>query len=166
MAGVKKGQLTPFQARFVDQYTAGDDGVYGHLSASYKAAGGKAKDPAVMAAAASHTFNNVKVQAAIQAIHAQADAAVVAQLVSWKVAGVQAQHYLIALGKGVLPDERAMANRDDAAVGQVVLGAVKELLERAWPKKLHIKVDPRRALAQLLGIEQGELPTHWTEDEP
>jgi hypothetical protein len=160
MARGTEGRLTPFQAEFVRQYTAGVEGVRGNQSAAYKAAGGKATSPAVMAVVASQTLNNPKVFAAIQALHAQADAVILAQLISWKVAGVQAQKRLIALGNGVLPDDRAMVNRDDVAVGQVVLGAVKELLERAWPKKLRITVDPQRALAQLLGIEQGELPMH------
>jgi hypothetical protein len=160
VANVAKDRLTPLQQRFVDQYMAGADGIRLSATAAYVAAGGKGKTGNTIAAEASRLLNNPKVQRALQLLRRAADAKIIAQLVDWKVAAVEAQPRLLALSKGVLPNARAMADRDDAAVGQVILGALKEIVDRGFPKNLKLTVNPREALLELIGRQDEVLPEH------
>jgi len=58
-----------------------------------------------------------------------------------------------------------MGDRDDAAVGQVILGSLKEILDRGFPKKLKIDVDPKEALLALIGRGNEGLPDVPPEEE-
>jgi hypothetical protein len=166
MPRVTKGGMTPLQREFVRQYTAGAEGIRHNASAAYVAAGGKGRNANVIGVSAFHVLNNPKVQARLLAVQREADAQVIAQLVDWKVASTAAQEKLITLTDGVFPGtERRLQDRDDAAVAQVILGALKEILDRGYPKKLKVDVDPRETLAALLGVAQEALPPALAQEE-
>jgi hypothetical protein len=165
MARKVKDRLTPLRQRFVEQYLVGPEGVRLHATAAYQAAGGKATHASALASAASQILNNLKVQRAMQALQRAADAQIITRLVDWKVAAVAAQPWLIALSKGLLPDGRRMVDRDDAAVGQVILGSLKEIIDRGFPKNLKVTIDPREALLALIGRGAETLPDPPVMDE-
>jgi hypothetical protein len=159
-------RLTRLQHDFVHAFVAHDDPhIRYNATAAYIAVSGACTRPEVAKAAASRVLTKPHVLAAITVLQAQTDAAVFTRLVDWKTAAAEAQPYLLNLVRGVLPDGRRMIDRDTAAVGQVVLGALKEIMDRGFPKKLCLHIDPREALAKLLGVPRESLPEHWDEEE-
>ena len=157
----RSAALNARQAAFVRHYTAGVDGVRGNATASYVAAGYSTQHAHV---AGPRLLANVRVRAAIEAAHARAERAAARRLRDWKALAPEAQTRLETLARGLIPDGedpergRAMGDRDDAAVANVVFGALREILERAQPKKLALDLDPKGALAQALGLSPEQLP--------
>jgi len=156
----KKPRLTPLQRAFVREYVRSDNPfVRGHALAAYRAAGGKGKTDAAASVSASQILRNLKVQEAIDVLHIQADAELLLRLVDWKMAAIAAQPLLLNLTRGILPDGREIQTPVDAARAHVMLGAIKEVMDRGFPKSIYVKVDPRLSLARLLGVSPESLPT-------
>jgi hypothetical protein len=162
----KKPRLSPLQRAFVREFVSNPDPrIRCNASAAFKAAGGRWTTEASARASASILLKKVKVQHAIATAHAQAEAALLCTLRDWKAAAVAAQPDLLALARGYLPDGRLIQTTADAALGHVVLGALREILDRGFPKRLFLNFDPREALAKLLGVSQDRFPESWDEPE-
>jgi len=110
-------------------------------------------------------LTNVSVQAAIQVAHTQADAELLLRLVDWKMAAIEVQPVLLNLARGRMPDGRVMQTRDDAAVCQVVLGALREIMDRGFPKSIYLRIDAKESLARLLGVPRESLPQSLSDDQ-
>lgn len=164
MAKPPKSRLTPLQRAFVREYVSSKDPhVRGNATAAYLAAGAKVKTEKTAGVIASQTLGIPRVQAAVQAAHAQADAEMLLRLVDWKTAAIAAQSVLLGLTEGYLPEGR-METPLDVARGHVMVSAIKEVMDRGFPKQLYLKFDPREALAKLLGVPRERLPESWEED--
>jgi hypothetical protein len=159
-------RLTQLQRSFVQHFVASDDPQvrYNGMRA-YQAAGGQCTTYGAVKAAASWMLAKPHVLTAITVLQAQTDAEVFTRLVDWRVAACEAQPYLLNLTRGILPDGRSMVDRDTAAVGMVVLSALKEVMDRGFPKKLYLHIDPREALARLLGVQRDQLPERMDDDD-
>jgi hypothetical protein len=150
--------LTPLQQAFVREFVSNPDPtIRNHATAAYKAAGGRWTTEGAARATACGLLTNPNVQHAIQVAHAQADAATLVRLVDWKTAAIQAQPVLLALVQGYLPEGR-METALDVARGQVMLGALRELMDRGFPKQWYVKIDARQALGRLLGVDPATFP--------
>lgn len=86
------------------------------------------------------------IRAAIDAAHAEVECEAKATLRDWKVLAptAQAQVEHIMLGRlppvGTVPETPIIAlGRDGATVAKVILDAAREVLERAYPKKLQVE---------------------------
>jgi len=110
-------------------------------------------------------LTKVSVQAAIETAHLQAEAELLTRLVDWKMAAIEAQPILLSLARGRMPDGRVMQTKDDAAVAQVVLGALREIMDRGFPKSIYFRVDAKESLARLLGVPIESLPTTLDDQE-
>jgi Terminase small subunit len=155
----RKPSLTPLQRAFVREYVRSDNPfVRGHALAAYRAAGGKSKTDAAASVSASQILRKLKVQEAIDVLHIQADAELLLRLVDWKMAAIEAQPHLLALIQGILPGGDRIRNRNDAAIAQVMLGALKEVMDRGFPKSLYLRVSAKESLAKLLGVSPESLP--------
>jgi hypothetical protein len=152
-------RLTQLQRDFVREFVSNPDPhIRGNTTNAFKAAGGKWRTDASARASAARMLTYVNVRHAIQVAQIQADAVMLTQLVDWKTAAIEAQPHLLALIQGILPNGDRIQNRTDAAIAQVMLGALKEVMDRGFPKSLYVKVDSRLSLARLLGVSPESLP--------
>lgn len=155
-------RLTQLQRDFVYHYVASDDPQTRHNGMrAYQAAGGQCTTYGAVKAAASRMLAKAHVRHAIEVAHAQADAELLIRLRDWKAAAIEAQPILLNLARGYMPDGRRMLTVADAAIGHLALGAVKEIMDRGFPKSLYVKIDARQALAKILGIPVERLPDRW-----
>jgi hypothetical protein len=160
-----KPRLTPLQRAFVREFVSSDDPlVRGNATAAYRAAGGKAKTEETAAVVASQTLRILKVQRAIETAHLVAEAEAIGRLIDWKTAAIEAQPTLLALAKGYLPEGR-METPLDVARAHIMLAAIREVMDRAFPKALYVRFDARAALAKLLGVPQEAFPDNPWDDE-
>lgn len=156
--------LTARQREFIRQYVAGDDGVRGNATASYKAAGYDCTDASARVSA-HHLLKKPEVVEEIRAAHRRAQAEAMGRLIEWKELAPEAQQRLVTLARGRLPNDddptggEKLEDGSQASVARVIESACNEILERAYPKKLRIEnVDPREELAKILGVDPDVLP--------
>jgi hypothetical protein len=163
----RRPRLTPLQKAFVQEFVSNPDPtIRNHATAAYKAAGGRWTTEGAARATACGLLTKPNVQHAIQVAHTQAEAELLIRLRDWKLAAIEAQPILLNLARGLMPDGRRIETVGDAAVGHLMLGALKEILDRVYPKSLYIKIDTRQSLARLLGVPLERLPDKiWTEEE-
>jgi len=166
MTRTRTARLTPLQRAFVEAFISSDDPHVRHCgTGAYLVACGGRISAASARACAARMLTNVSVQAAIQVAHTQADAELLLRLVDWKMAAIEVQPVLLNLARGRMPDGRVMQTRDDAAVCQVVLGALREIMDRGFPKSIYLRIDAKESLARLLGVPRESLPESLTDAE-
>lgn len=158
----KARPLNARQLAFVRHYTAGAEGVRANAKQAYIAAGYSAHTAESMGP---RLLRNAQVAAAVAEAHQRAEKAAIRKLIDWKELAAEAQARLLAIARGRLPDPDdpdtgdALESRTDAEIAKVVQGAIEEILERAYPRKLQLDVsDPKGVLARLLGIEPDQIP--------
>lgn len=139
----KQFKLNARQREFVRHFTAGADGVRGNATQAFIAAGYSPKGADAMGP---RLLGNARVAAAIAEVHAAAESAATNKLRDWKDMAPAAQDRLERIAHGYLPATGTdgeipivTLGRDGAAVAKVILDANKELIERAYPKKLEVE---------------------------
>ena len=166
MARTRTARLTPLQRAFVEALVGSADAHVRHnATAAYLVACGGRISAASARVCAARLLTRVNIQAAIETAHLQAEAELLTRLVDWKMAAVETQPILLNLARGRMPDGRLMQTRDDAAVAQVVLGALREIMDRGFPKSIYLRIDAKESLARLLGVPRESLPQSLSDDQ-
>jgi hypothetical protein len=145
-------QLSPNMATFCEHYVTGDDGVRGNATECYLHAGYTSKTRQSAAVKASQLMARPEVQSYIYELQMQASKAALDRLKSWRELAYDAQQTVVAIANGYFTgtydvlgkrhsEPIVIKDRETAAAASVRLSAAKEILERAFPKKLSISVD-------------------------
>jgi hypothetical protein len=84
------------------------------------------------------------------------------------MAAIEVQPLLLELCRGSL-DGRPLATAVEIARGHLMLAAIKEVLDRGYPKQIYarlsVQLHAREALAKLLGVDQSQFPENiWDEE--
>jgi hypothetical protein len=155
-------RLTLLQQRFVNEFVSGEHA--GNGEHAYCRANPRVKNGNVARASASRLLTNVNVLKAIQAAHAQANAAMIRRLKDWKLLAIACQDTIISLAQGemptyTVPTEHGVIVKKDTAVGRIQFEAARYICEKAFPQPLRLSWDdPKQGLADVLGVPVAELP--------
>jgi len=159
MTRTRTVRLTPLQRAFVEALVGSDDPHVRHnATAAYLIACGGRISAASARVCAARLLTKVSVQAAIETAHLQAEAELLTRLVDWKMAAIEAQPILLNLARGFLPEGQPIKTAVEAARAHVMLGALKEIMDRGFQKQFYLNIDARVALAQLLRVPVESLP--------